>query len=238
MRIGVLGTGIVGNTIGSALLAGGNDVCMGARSATSEKAADWVDSAAAEGMPGRATHGSFADAARFGEVVFNCTSGLASLDALAAAGAENLRGKILIDLANPLDFSRGMPPSLAVCNDDSLGERIQAAFPEARVVKTLNTINCQVMVDPTRVPGDHVIFLSGNDGAAKSTTARLLDEWFGWEPHNIVDLGDITTARGTEMLLPLWVRTMLAIGTADFNFNLVRALPAARPHRDTSATLH
>lgn len=238
MRIGVLGTGVVGNTIGSALLAGGNDVCMGSRSATNEKAADWVSQAESQGLPGRATQGTFAEAARFGEIVFNCTSGMASLDALAQAGSDNLRGRILIDLANPLDFSKGMPPTLSVCNNDSLGERIQAAFPETRVVKTLNTINCMVMVDPTRVPGDHVIFLSGNDAAAKKTVAQLLDDWFGWEPRNIIDLGDISTARGPEMILPLWVRTMLAIGSADFNFNLVRAEPRPRGRHDASTTVH
>jgi predicted dinucleotide-binding enzyme len=237
MRIGVLGTGIVGHTIGSALLAVGHDVCMGSRTATSAKAADWAAEASARGLPGEATHGTFADAARFGELLFNCTAGAASLEALALAGRDNLRGRILIDLSNPLDFSKGMPPTLSICNDDSLGERIQAAFPETRVVKTLNTINCMVMVDPARVPGDHVVFMSGNDAAAKQTVAGLLGDGFGWEPHNIVDLGDITTARGPEMLLPLWVRTMLAIGSADFNFNLVRAAPRARV-TEASITVH
>jgi predicted dinucleotide-binding enzyme len=232
MRIGVLGTGIVGNTIGAALVAGGHDVRMGSRSATNPKAADWVASCRAAGHPGRASHGTFSDAASFGEVLFNCTAGAVSIQALEAAGRDNLRGRILIDLSNPLDFSKGMPPTLTVCNTDSLGERIQAAFPETRVVKSLNTINCFVMVDPRRVPGDHVIFVSGNDTAAKQAVARLLGEWFGWQARNIVDLGDITTARGTEMMLPLWIRLMLGLGTADFNFNLVRAEPRARSAQD------
>jgi len=238
MRIGVLGTGIVGNTIGSTLVANGHDVCMGSRSATNPKAAAWARACGAAGHRGRATHGTFADAAAFGEVLFNCTAGAASLDALQAAGHENLRDRILIDVSNPLDFSKGMPPSLVICNTDSLGERIQAAFPEARVVKTLNTINCQVMVAPHRLPGDHVIFLSGNDPAAKQTVARLLDEWFGWEEGNIVDLGDITTARGPEMMLPLWVRLMFALGSADFNFNLVRAEPRPRAAREAINAVH
>jgi predicted dinucleotide-binding enzyme len=239
MRIGVLGTGIVGNTIGTALVAGGHDVRMGSRSATNPKAADWVESCRAATHRGKASQGTFADAAAFGEVLFNCTAGAVSLEALGAAGRDNLRGRILIDLSNPLDFSNGMPPTLTICNTDSLGERIQAAFPEARVVKTLNTINCQVMVDPRRVPGDHVIFLSGNDAAAKQSVARLLDEWFGWQTHNVVDLGDITTARGTEMMLPLWIRLMAALGSADFNFNLVRSQPRARPAYDAPVvTVH
>ena len=238
MRVGVLGTGIVGSTIGAALLASGSDVCMGSRSATNEKARDWRAQVDALGLPGRAASGTFADAALFGEVLFNCTAGTASLDALRAAGADNLRGRILIDVANPLDFSRGMPPTLSVCNTDSLGEQIQAAFPELRVVKTQNTINCIVLVDPSRFPCDHVIFMSGNDPATKQTVARLLEEWFGWQRRNIIDLGDISTARGPEMMLPLWIRTMLTLGDADFNWNLVRAEPAAARSLDASATVH
>ena len=227
MRIGVLGTGTVGSTIGSALLRVGHEVCMGSRTATNEKAAEWAVSATGEHLRGKATHGSFADAARFGEILFNCTAGVASLDALEAAGRDNLRAKILVELANPLDFSKGRPPSLSISNTDSLGERIQSAYPELRVVKTLNTVNCFVMVDPSRVPGDHVLFLSGNDAAAKRTVADRLSEWFGWKPTNILDLGDITTARGAEMYLSLWIRTMFALGTADFNINVVRAPSAA-----------
>ncbi|HUF12711.1 MAG TPA: NAD(P)-binding domain-containing protein [Longimicrobiales bacterium] len=224
MRFAILGTGIVGSTLGSALLAAGHEVRMGSRSASNPRAAEWARDAHADG---RASHGTFADAAAFGDIVFNCTSGVASLAALEATGRENLRGKILIDVANPLDFSRGMPPSLTVCNTDSLGEQIQRALPETRVVKTLNTINCLVMVDPGRVPGDHVVFLSGNDAAAKQVVAAGLSDWFGWDRRNIIDLGDITSARGTEMFLPLWVRLMMTVGSADFNLNLVRARPAS-----------
>jgi len=137
------------------------------------------------------------------------------------AGAANLAGKILVDIANPLDFSKGMPPTLAICNTDSLGERIQATFPAARVVKTLNTVNASVMVNPRQVAdGDHHVFLSGNDADAKARVTTLLREDFGWR--HVLDLGDISTARGTEMLLPIWIRLWSALGTHLFNLKLVR----------------
>ena len=170
---------------------------------------------------GPRSEGSFADAASFGEVVFNCTAGVHSLDALEAAGAGNLAGKVLVDVANPLDFSQGMPPKLSVCNTDSLGEQIQRAFPEARVVKALNTLNCLVMVDPARVPGEHDIFISGNDEGAKAQVCELLGS-FGWPAERIVDLGDITGARGAEMYLLLWLRLFGAVQTGDFNVKVVR----------------
>lgn len=217
MRVAVLGTGIVGRTIGTRLAGLGHEVRMGSRTDANEKALAWVQATGTA-----ASTGTFADAAAFGEMVFNCTSGMASLDALRAAGAENLRDKLLIDLANPLDFSHGMPPSLTVCNTDSLGEQIQAAFPEAKVVKTLNTMNCKVMVDPRRIPGEHNVFLSGNDAGAKERTTEILLS-FGWSRASMIDLGDITTARGTEMVLPIWVRLLGVFGTTDFNFHLARA---------------
>jgi predicted dinucleotide-binding enzyme len=174
MRIGVLGTGMVGKAIASKLVALGHEVMMGSRSADNQQAHEWV--AVAESS---ASQGTFADTAGFGELLFNCTAGAASLDALRAAGPEDLAGKVLIDVANPLDFSQGMPPSLSVANTDSLGEQIQRAFPGARVVKALNTINCEVMVDPARVPGEHDVFLAGDDDAAKTTVRELLQS-FGW----------------------------------------------------------
>jgi 8-hydroxy-5-deazaflavin:NADPH oxidoreductase len=217
VRIGVLGTGVVGNTIASKLIERGHEVKMGARSRGNEKADAWVRVAGE-----RATAGSFADAAEFGEVLFNCTSGVGSLDALHAAGAERLGNKILIDLANPLDFSKGMPPSLSVVNTDSLGEQIQRAFPNVRVVKTLNTLNHLMMVNPQMVAGDHNIFVSGNDADAKQQVVNWLGEWFGWRADQIIDVGDITTARGTEMLLPLWVRLFMKFQTPAFNWHIAR----------------
>ena len=193
MKVGVLGTGSVGKTIGTKLVGLGHEVSMGSRSATNENAADWVGAAGAG-----ASQGTFADAAAFGELVFNCTAGTVSLEALGAAGEGNLSGKVLVDVSNPLDFSKGMPPTLSVCNDDSVGEQIQRAFSEARVVKTLNTVNAGVMVDPASVPGEHDIFICGNDDGAKAQVSELLQS-FGWPAERIVDLGDITAARGPEM---------------------------------------
>lgn len=222
MNIGILGTGMVGATLGSKLVEVGHRVRMGSRTESNTRAAAWVAEAGSGGSAG-----TFADAAAFGDVVLNCTAGTASLEALEMAGGENLAGKILIDLANPLDFSKGMPPSLTVCNTDSLGERIQRAFPEARVVKTLNTVNCSVMVEPSLVPGDHDLFVSGDDPAARAQVVEWLGEWFGWPRENIIDLGGIATARGTEMILPLWVGLMGALGTATFNWRVVRAMVPA-----------
>jgi hypothetical protein len=215
MHIGILGSGTVAQTLGSKLVQLGHDVKLGSRSATNEKATAW-----AKAQGARASHGTFTDAATFGEVVMNCTAGTGSLDAVKAAGAANFRGKILIDVANPLDFSKGMPPALTVCNTDSLAEQIQRALPDAKVVKTLNTVNCEVMVNPGLVPGAHDLFVSGNDAEARKTVAGYLREWFGWK--SVIDLGDITTARGTEMLLPAWIRLLVALGTHRFNWRVQR----------------
>lgn len=217
MRIGVLGTGMVGRSIGSKLVELGHDVRMGARDAANEKAAEWVSSAGE-----RASQGTFADAASFGELVFNCTAGTASLDALALAGADALAGKVLVDVANALDFSRGVPPSLTVCNTDSLGEQIQRAYPEARVVKALNTVNCQVMVDPSLVPGEHDVFVCGDDESAKGDVASLLES-FGWSRDRIVDLGGIAASRGTEAYLLFWLALMGAVGTPSLNIHITSA---------------
>ncbi len=216
MKVGVLGTGGVGQTIASKLVELGHEVTMGSRSADNETAAEWV---AASG--GAASQGTFADAAAAGEIVFNCTAGTASLAALEAAGAENLAGKVLVDAANPLDFSKGMPPTLSVCNDDSLGEQIQAAHPDARVVKTLNTVNTSVMTAPGGLTEPTTIFVAGNEEGAKAEICALLES-FGWEPDSILDLGDITAARGMEMYLPLWLRMMGALGMPTFNVRVVR----------------
>ncbi len=215
MKIGVLGTGMVGNTIATKLVELGHDVKMGARSADNEKATNWAKEAGSN-----ASNGTFADAASFGELVFVCTSGLGTMPALESTGTA-LDGKVVIDISNPLDFSKGMPPTLFVSNDDSLGEQVQRRFPNAKVVKSLNTINCNLMVDASRVPGEHTVFVSGNDAQAKKQVESILREWFGHK--HIVDLGDISTARGTESYLHLWLRLWGALGTPDFNVHVVRA---------------
>ena len=214
-RYGVLGTGTVGQTIATKLHELGHEVRMGSRQAGGEKATAW-----AGGAGERAGEGDFAAAAEFGEVIVNATAGSASLAALEQAGISNLAGKVLIDIANPLDTSQGMPPTLAFVNDTSLAEEIQAALPETRVVKTLNTVTASVMVDPGQLSEPTDIFLSGNDEAAKSEVTLLLEE-FGWTADRIRDLGDISTARGPEMYLALWIRLWGAIGSAGFNIRVV-----------------
>ena len=215
-RIGVLGTGMVGNTIGSKLIQLGYEVMMGSRSATNEKAQAWK---AANGE--KASTGTFEDAAKFGEVIFNCTKGDSSLEVFKMAGPENFNGKTIIDIANPLDFSKGMPPSLIpeLSNTNSLAEEIQKLVPRANVVKTLNIVNAEVMVDPGKSGGDPTMFVSGNDTEAKEEVKAILQQ-FNWT--DIIDLGDISSARGTEMLLPIWLRTYMATGNAHFAFRIVR----------------
>jgi 8-hydroxy-5-deazaflavin:NADPH oxidoreductase len=215
MNIGVLGTGMVGSAIGTRLVQLGHQVRMGSRSADNPKAAAWV---AATG--GGASQGTFQDAAAEADMIVNCTQGAATLDVLGSIGEDTLGDKILIDISNPLDFSRGMPPSLFVSNTTSLAEQIQHTYPRARIVKALNTVNATIMVHPERLGEDHEVFVSGNDAGAKAAVSTLLTS-FGWK--RIVDLGDITTARGTEAYLLLWIRLWQTLGTADFNVRLVRA---------------
>ena len=215
MKIGILGTGMVGSAIGTKLVSLGHEVKMGSRTTANAKGAEWVKANGA-----KASQGTFADAAAFGEMLFNCTHGMASLDVLKQAGAQNLKGKIIVDIANSLDFSKGMPPSLAVCNTDSLGEQIQRSFPEVKVVKALNTVNCNLMVNPSVVKGDHDLFICGNDAQAKTKVVEILKNWFGWK--SVIDLGDITAARATEMLLPIWVRLMGLYKSPNFNFKIVK----------------
>lgn len=218
MRFGVLGTGEVGRAIAGKLVGVGHQVTMGSRSADNAALTEWV----ARTGPG-ASGGTFAEAAAFGEAVVNCTAGVNSLDALTAAGADNLDGKVLIDVANAVIVSgRIEAPTLDRPNTDSLAERIQAAFPGARVVKTLNTINCDVMVNPDLVAGEHVIFVTGDDASAKELTKGVLRS-FGWPAHRIIDLGGVSESRGPEMYLGLFSRMFLHFGTPHISISIQRA---------------
>jgi predicted dinucleotide-binding enzyme len=212
MKIAVLGTGEVGRQLAGKLVSLGHQVTLGSRTADNADAATWAASTGG-------AHGTFADAAAAGEIVINATGGLVSVAALTAAGAENLAGKVLIDVSNPLDFSGGFPPKLIVPEAGSCAEEIQQTFPHARVVKTLQSMNNAVMVDPTRVPGHHNVFVCGNDPAAREVCADLLRS-FGWKNDQILDLGDLSAARGTEPLVLLWISLYNTLGTGDFNFTI------------------
>lgn len=217
MKIAVLGTGSVGAMIGSKLTSLGHEVKMGSRKAGGDKATAWVKQAGA-----LASEGTLEDAARFGEIIFNCTSGAGAVEAVRSAGS-HVNGKVLVDISNPLDFSKGMPPTLTISNTDSLGEQIQRACPEAKVVKALNTVNAELMVNPHKLAnGDHTMLVCGNDAGAKSTVKDLLRDGFGWT--DIVDLGDISNARGLEMYLPLWVRLYGTFKSPMFSIKIVRAV--------------
>jgi predicted dinucleotide-binding enzyme len=215
MKIAIFGTGVVGNAIGTKLAQLGHDVKMGSRTADNAKAAEWVEANGA-----KASQGTYADAAAFSDLAFNCTAGVGSLAAIEAAGKQNLAGKILVDISNPLDFSKGMPPTLTVCNTDSIAEQIQRACPDTKVVKTLNTTNCNIMVDASLIKGDHDMFVSGNDAGAKGKVTEILKGSFGWK--NVVDLGDLTAARGQEMFVIFWVRLYGALQSPTFNIHVAR----------------
>jgi len=215
MQIAVLGTGMVGAAIASKLVSLGHHVMMGSRTANSTKATEWA-TAAGSG----ASTGTFAEAIRFGEIVFNGVLGAVAIDVLSSAGNKALDGKIVVDISNPLDFSKGMPPSNFVGNTDSLGEMIQRAFPNAKVVKSLNTVAAPVMVNPAIIVGDHDIFVCGNDPDAKAVVTDILQNWFGWK--SVVDLGDITASRVTEAWVLFWVRIMMITGSPMHNLKIVR----------------
>jgi len=225
MNIAVLGAGTVGRAIAGRLHELGHTVVVGTRDPQATLARAAPD---AMGIAPFATwHSDHADVARAtyaeaaggAELVVNAIPGTAALEVLALAGAENLSGKPLVDISNPLDFSKGFPPTLFVKDDDSLGEQVQRAYPDAKVVKTLNTLNADLMVHPQALGASSTVFVSGDDAAAKATVTELLTS-FGHD--DVIDLGGIETARGAEMILPVWLRLMGALGTAQFNVKIVR----------------
>lgn len=220
MNIGILGTGVVGETLATALTKKGFNVRMGSRTADNKKAAAWV-----KGANDHATQGDFNDAAAFGDIIFFCLNGEHALDVLQLISADSVEDKIFIDLTNPLDFSKGAPPRIldGMGNHTSLGERIQEALPGAFVVKTLNTVNSNLMVDARLVnKGDHHLFICGNNTDAKNKTAHFLVDHFHWKADNIIDLGGIEKARVTEAIVPFWVTMLQTLGTPMFNFKIVR----------------
>jgi 8-hydroxy-5-deazaflavin:NADPH oxidoreductase len=226
MKVAVLGSGVVGRTLAAKISALGHSAALGTRDPratlargdtgpmTPQTFAEW------HSANPKVVVATFAEAAASAELVFNATNGHAAIDALESAGAGNLSGKTVIDTSNALDFSAGFP-SLFVSNTDSLAERIQSSFPDALIVKSLNTVTAPVMVDPAGIAGgEHDLFVCGNDAAAKEQAIGVLRDWFGWK--HVTDLGDITAARGLEMYLPLWLRLMGAVGTNLFNIRIAR----------------
>lgn len=219
MNIAVLGTGMVGRAHAARLKQLGHDVVLGTRdpqAATTQEhtsVGEWrKDHGDIEFVP-------FVRAAAHGDIVLNALKGDVSIAVLETLERE-LAGKVLVDIANPLDFSKGMPPSLFVSNSDSLGEDIQRALPATRVVKAFNTLTAELQVDPTQLnAADHDLFLCGNDADAKEKVSEIARS-YGWK--NIIDLGDITNARGTEMFLPLWLRLWGALNTSMFNVKIVK----------------
>lgn len=226
-KIAILGTGTVGQTFATRLIGLGHEVIIGTRNVQEKLTAPGKDGGKNafttwHEANQKAKLGTFAEAAAFGEIILNTTQGMSSINALNLATAKNLDGKILVDIANPLDFSKGMPPCLApeLSNTNSLAEEIQKTFPNAKVVKTLNTMWCGIMVNPALIKGDHVNYVCGNDEAAKTEVKTLLKE-FGWKDENLLDLGDLSAARGTEAVLPVWLRIYGAKKMGAFNFNIV-----------------
>ena len=224
MKIGIIGAGSVGQTFAAALAAKGHDVVIGIRKVNDEELAkprNWAQPLNEWVKTTKAKVGTFAEAAKHGEILFNVTSGSVSIDALNLAGVENMNGKILVDVANPLDFSNGMPASLYpnLSNTWSLGEEIQKHFPDVKVVKAFNTVAAAVMVDASLVKQDHDLFISGNDESAKATVSKLAKEQFGWK--HIIDLGDISGSRSQEALLHIWLRLWGVKGTPMFNLHVV-----------------
>ncbi|MDQ1603912.1 MAG: 8-hydroxy-5-deazaflavin:NADPH oxidoreductase [Actinomycetota bacterium] len=217
MRIGVLGTGMVGQALATRLVETGHDVMMGSRTAGNEKAVSW-----AAQQPERAATGTFADAARHGEVVVNATGGGVSLEVLRSVDTSDLDGKVLVDVANPMVWAGGPLPTLSPDKGDSLAEQIQREFPGARVVKALNTVNAGVMVDPAaRVPAPHDLFIAGDDADAKAVVRDLL-AGFGWDPALVHDVGGIASAQGLEAYLLFWIVLRTHIGNHDFNIHVAR----------------
>jgi predicted dinucleotide-binding enzyme len=212
MKIGILGTGMVGETLGTKFVQLGHQVKMGSRTANNESAAKWVKAAGAN-----ASQGTFAEAAAFGEMEFLCLKGTVFLDIAKNLKPDALNGKVVVDVSNPLDFASGAL-TLSICNANSLGEEVQKAAPSAKVVKTLNTVNCEVMVDPAK-GGNPSMFVCGNDVNAKKQVSDLL-KTLGWQ--DIIDIGDITKSRGTEMLMHLWMNLFGVFGTPHFGWKIVR----------------
>jgi predicted dinucleotide-binding enzyme len=213
MNVGILGTGDVGRALGRAFIALGHTVMMGTRDTHNEKALAWAQEVGVNGSVG-----TFADAAAFADLVVLATLGVANENAITMAGPQHFRGKVLIDTTNPLDFSGGMPPKLAVSGNDSAGEGVQRLLPDAYVVKAFNTVGNAFMFRPDFPGGPPDMFICGNHDHAKTTVTAILKD-FGW---GVVDVGGIECSRYLEAMCVVWV--LSAVGTGNWNqaFKLLR----------------
>lgn len=229
MKIAILGTGTVGRTLAAKLIELDYDIMMGTRNVAEKMVSTGTDmygsppfSEWIKSNPG-VKLGTFAEVAAFGDFIINATSGNNSVKALILSGSKNLAGKVLLDVSNPLDFTNETPALLqGLNNTNSLAEEIQNTFPDVMVVKSLNTMWTGLMVNPDLIGnGDHINYICGNKTEAKAKVEKLLNQ-FGWKNENIMDLGDITAARATEAILPIWIRVMGTLKTAVFNFKIVR----------------
>ena len=223
MKFGIIGTGVVAQTLGTKLVELGHDVVLGTRDPKkldekknfASTLREWLQSTG-----NQAKVMTFPEAARHGDLLINATMGEISIEALTRAEVGAVGAKVLIDGANELDFSKGMPPGALASQTNCLAEKIQTAFPKLRVVKTFNTVSAPVMTNPKAVGGgNHTIFVSGNDKDAKAEVSRLLAS-FGWT--DILDLGDISSARGPEMYMAMWIRLWGATQTGMLNVKVVR----------------
>ncbi|MEL6670510.1 MAG: NAD(P)-binding domain-containing protein [Bacteroidota bacterium] len=226
MKVAILGTGSVGQAVANKLLSLGHQVFVGTRDVE-----DTMNRTEKDGFGNppisfwikehpEVKLMTFKEAVQEGsDLVVFAMNGQQAIHVLKTVGSEALTDKIMMDISNPLDFSNGFPPSLFVSNTDSLGEQIQREFPSLKVVKTLNTMSNPIMVNPSALEGDHTVFMSGNDEGAKAKVSEVLQS-FGWPERNIFDLGDISTARGTEMILPIWLRLYGKIQSPLFNFHI------------------
>lgn len=224
MKIAILGTGVVGRAHAGKLLALGHEVYLGTQDVAATLADNKPDMLGVSFIQWHEQHPKvhvvpFAEAAAVGEIVLEALKGTIAVETLILL-APHLAGKTVIDIANPLDFSQGMPPSLFTSSTDSLGERIQMALPDVHVVKMFSTVNAVLQVDPKQLPGNHVLLMCGNNATAKEQAVTIARDWYGWQ--EIIDLGDITGSRSMEMLLPMWLRLWNALQTPIFNFAIIK----------------
>lgn len=208
MKIGILGTGVVGKTLAAKLNELGHDVMIGTRNVSETMAKTAPDMMGSppfkewHSQNPKVKFGTFAEAVQFGEMIILATHGVATIAAIDLAGKNYFKGKVVVDTTNPLDFSQGMPPKFAVTLGNSLGEQIQKHIPEAKVVKAFNTVNAYVMVSPKREEGDPDLFIAGNDEEAKKNFTSLAEQ-MGWR--RMIDIGDISNSYWLEAMTMFWV---------------------------------